>query len=109
MACSAWPCAMSTTSTSTPGRDQRLGPLEVVADRADRRPDQQPALGIAGGARVAGLAQHLAGGDQAAQPAVGVHQRQLFEAMLVQDAPRLHEAGPDRRGDQRRRGRSSPR
>ena len=38
-----WPCAVSTTSTSTPGLDQRLDALLGVLAGADRRADAQPA------------------------------------------------------------------
>ena len=38
-----WPCAVSTTSTSTPGVDEPLGPLERVGPHADGGPDPQPA------------------------------------------------------------------
>ena len=46
----AWPWAVSTTTTSTSGLDQRLDALEVV--HARRRPDPQPAALVLAGVGV---------------------------------------------------------
>ena len=54
-----WPCAMSMTSTSTPALSSSAGALEVVAGRADRRADAQPALLVARRERMPPLLEQI--------------------------------------------------
>ena len=61
------------------GAEEFGGALEVVALRADRRTDAQPAVRVAGGKRKLPLRDEILGGDQSAQRAVGVEQRKLLD------------------------------
>ena len=85
------------------GGEQRLGALEVAAAHADRGGHAQPALGVARGLRVAGLLLEVAQRDQAGDAAVGVGQRQLLDAVLVQQRERVVRRDARLAGDQARR------
>ena len=61
------------------GAQQLGGALEVVALRADRRADAQPALRVARGERQLLLLDQVLGRDQAEQAAVRVDERQLLD------------------------------
>ena len=71
------------------GLDQRRGALPGVAEVADRRADQQPAVGVLGGVReLLGLHEVL-DGDEPGEPALVVDQRQLLELVLAQQRGRV--------------------
>ena len=74
------------------GGEQRLGALEVAAAHADRRGHAQPALGVARRLRIARLLLEVAQRDHAGDAPVGVGQRQLLDAVLVQQRERLGRA-----------------
>ena len=95
---------MSTISTSTPGVDQGPGPLVRVLADADRGGDPQPAGVVLGGVRVLLALGEVLDGDQAAQPAGVVDERQLLDLVLAQQAERVVLGHPDRGGDQRHPG-----
>ena len=61
------------------GAEEFGGALEIVALRADRRADAQPAVRVAGGKRKLPLRDEILGGDQSAQRAVGIEQRKLLD------------------------------
>ena len=68
-----------------PGFDQGLGPVQEVAPGADGGPDPQPALGVLADVGPAAVQDDVLFGDEAADPAPVVHQRQLLDAVLVED------------------------
>ena len=80
-----WPCAVSTTSTSTLRGDQRLGALERVRADADGRADAQPALLVLRRVRELDPLLDVLDGDQALEPAVGVDDRQLLDLVAVEE------------------------
>ena len=65
-----------------PGANELRRALQIVAGRADRGADAQPALAsrVANGMRR--WLHEIARGDQAEQPAVGVDERQLLDLAL---------------------------
>ena len=91
-----WPCAMSMTITSTCALHELGGALEVVAGRADRRADAQPAVRIARRERQPLLAMDVLGGDQADQRAVRVDERQLLDLALRPSSARRPRASARR-------------
>ena len=97
-----WPWAVSTTRRSTPG-DERLGPLEGVGADADGGGDPEPAPVVLGGGRVLGLLLDVLDGDEPAEGAGVVDDRQLLDAVLPEDVLGLLERGAERRGDERGR------
>ena len=62
-----WPCAMSMTMHVDAGAEQLGGALEVIAGRANRGADAQPAAAVAGRKRHAPLAHEVTRGDQSDQ------------------------------------------
>ena len=82
-------------------RDQRLDPsLDVVAD-ADRAGAPQAALTVARGVREVEALLDVLHGDQAGETAVGVDERELLDAMRLQDRLRVVERRADGSGDER--------
>ena len=71
------------------GLEQRLGALQVAAAHADRRGHAQAALGVARRLRVARLLLEVAQRDHAGDAPVVVGQRQLLDAMAVQQRERV--------------------
>ena len=61
------------------GAKELRGALQIVALRADRRADAQPAVRVARRERKLPLRDEILGGDQSAQRAVGVQQRKLLD------------------------------
>ena len=82
------------------GGDQRARALERVRADADGRADPQPPLLVLRRERVLDPLADVLDGDQPAQPAVRVDDRQLLDPVAVQDRVRLVERRPDRRGDE---------
>ena len=84
-----WPCAVSTTMTSTPAstsasaRSSPASPVPVAA------PDAQPALLVLAGVREALRLLDVLDGDQADQPVVVVDDQQLLDPVLMQQPPGL--------------------
>ena len=71
------------------GRHQQLGALEaLVADRG-RGGDAQPPVGVLGGVGMRGRLLDVLDGDEADAAAVLVDDDELFDAVLVQQPPRL--------------------
>jgi hypothetical protein len=99
----AWPFATSGTSTSTPASTS-VGTLPGVAEVADRRTDEQPAVGVLRRVReLLGLHEVL-DGDQPGEPAVGLDDRQPLALVLAEQPGRVLARDPDRCRDQRHRG-----
>ena len=71
------------------GRDERLRALDCLGADADRRADAQPAALVLRRLRVLDLLLDVLDGDQPAQPAVGVDDRQLLDLVAVEDLLRL--------------------
>ena len=67
------------------GGDERLRALDRVRADADRRADAQPAALVLRRVRVLDLLLDVLDGDQPAQPAVGVDDRQLLDLVAVED------------------------
>ena len=83
--------------------EQRLDAvLEIGADADGRRAPQPPAR-VAGGVGELVALLDVLHRDEAAQEPVGVDQRQLLDAMLLQHGLGLLERGADLGGDQTRR------
>ena len=93
-----WPCAVSTTSTSTPAVDQRLRALERVRPDADGRADAEPAAGVLRRVRVLDRFSMSLTVIRPAEDAVRVDDRQLLDLVAVQDLLGLLERRADRRG-----------
>ena len=74
------------------GREQRLGAFQVAAAHADRRGHAQAPLAVAGGVRIARLLLEVAQRDHAGDAPVGVRQRQLLDAVPVQQRERIGSA-----------------
>ena len=82
------------------GGDQRLGAVEVVAADPDRGRHAKAALAVARRARIAVGEREIAQRDEAGDPVVVVHERQLLDPVRGQEAPRLLELDPGRGGDE---------
>ncbi len=78
------------------GLHQQIQPLQRLVADADGRRAQQPAALVGGAVGVVDLLENVFDGDQPLRAAVAVHQRQLFDAMAVQDGLGLFQAGADR-------------
>ena len=78
------------------GVDERLGPLEGVGADPDRGADPEPAPLVLGGVGVLGPLLDVLDGDQPAQDAVVVDDRQLLDAVLPEDLLGLLERGAER-------------
>ncbi len=96
-----WPCAVSTTSTSTPARDERLRALERILGDADRRAAAQPAERVLARVRILDRLLDVLDGDEPLQPEVLVDDEQLLDLVPVQDLARLVERRADRHGEER--------
>ena len=84
-----WPCAVSTTMTSTSAAISASRPRVPVLADAGRGGDAQPAQLVLVGERVRLRLVHVLDGDQP-DAAIGVvHHQQLFDAVAVQQPPRL--------------------
>ncbi len=99
-----WPCAVSTTSTSTSASISARGALERVRPDPDGGADAQPPLLVLRGERELDPLPDVLDGDQALEPPVGVDHRQLLDLVLVQDLVRLFERRPHGCGDEVGRG-----
>ena len=87
-----------------PGVDQRGGALPGLAEVADRGADEEAAVGVlAGVGELLGLHEVL-DGDQPAEPALVVDDRQALALVLAQQHRGLVVADADVPGDQRHRG-----
>ena len=85
------------------GVDEGRGALPGVAEVADRRPDEEPAVGVLRGVReLLGLHEVL-DRDEAAEAAVVVDQGQPLTLVLAQQRGGVVAGDPDPTGDQRRR------
>ena len=82
------------------GLDERLRALERVGPDADRGADAQPPLLVLRRLRELDLLLDVLDGDQPAQPAVGVDDRELLDLVAVEDLLGLGERRADRRGDE---------
>ena len=82
------------------GLDQLRRALEIIAAGADGRRHAQPAQRILAGARVLHALLDVLDGDEPAQHAARIHDRQLLDAMLRQGLLGFLERGADGRGDQ---------
>ena len=71
------------------GRDERLRALDRLGADADRRADAQPAAVVLRRLRVLDLLLDVLDGDEPAQPAVGVDDRELLDLVAVEDLLRL--------------------
>ena len=78
-----WPCAVSTTSASTPAFDQQLDALFGALAHADRGADAQLAVRVARGVREAGLLGDVLHRHQAAQLEGVVDDQHALELVLV--------------------------
>jgi hypothetical protein len=85
------------------GLDQGGGALPGVAEVADRRADEQAAVGVLAGVRVLLGAHEVLDGDQPGELAVGVDERQPLALVLAQDRGGVLARDADRRGDERHR------
>ena len=81
-----WPCATSTTITSTPASISALARTSASPPTPTAGADHQPAVGVLGGQRVLLALGEVLDRDEPAQPAVGVDQRQLLDLVLPQQA-----------------------
>ena len=95
-----WPCAVSSTSTSAPGVDERPGTIERVRPDADGGRNTQPPLVVLRRVRVRDPLRDVLDGDEAAQHAVRVHDGQLLDLVAVEDALGLLESRALRRSDE---------
>ena len=95
-----WPCAVSTTITSTSASISASTRAEAVLADAGRGGDAQAALLVLAGVRMGLRLLHVLDGDQA-DAAIGVvdHQ-QLLDPVAVQQAPGLVRRDVGRHGDQ---------
>ena len=96
-----WPWAVSIATASTPSGDERLDPL--LRDRRRRRPPRRSAAGRAVSREAFGNSWRFWMSLTVIRPAqatVGVDERQLLDAVLLQDRLGLLERGADRRGDE---------
>ena len=91
------------------GRDQRLRALERVGPDADRGADAKPALRVLRRLRELDALRDVLDRDQALEHAVVVDDRELLDAVAVQQPLGLGERRPDRRGDEVRARSSAPR
>jgi hypothetical protein len=95
---------VSTTITSTDaGVDQQARPLVGVLSHAQGGADDQPAPGVLGRQRVLVALDEVLDGDQPAQPAALVDQRELLDLVLGEQGQRGVGVDAHRRGDQRHR------
>jgi hypothetical protein len=85
------------------GVHQGHRPLVRLLADPNGGPAQQAAVRVLGGLRVLLGLDEILDGDQAAEFAVGVHQRQFLDLVLAQQAERGLGADPDRGRDQRHR------
>ena len=91
------PWAVSIVTASTPAADERLDPrLEVVAD-ADRGRAAQATGVVTAGVRELLALLDVLDRDQPGEPAVVVDERQLLDAVPLQDRLGLVERGADGR------------
>ena len=97
---SLWPCAESTTITSTPAATRPRGPGGGVGAAADRGGDPQPAVLVLVGVGVLAPLEDVLDGDQTLEDSLRVDHRQLLDPMLGQDPLGVVQAGAHRRGDQ---------
>ena len=87
-----------------PGLDERRGALPRLAEVADRGTDEEAAVGVlAGVGELLGLHEVL-DGDEPAQAALGVDDRQPLALVLAQQRGGLVVADADLPGDERHRG-----
>ena len=82
------------------GIQQQLQPLVQLRAHAHRRSHQQAAPLVGGRVGEVQLLENVLVGDQPLEVVVVVHQRQLFDAMAVQDGLGLLQRGAHGRGDQ---------
>ena len=85
--------------------DERVGPLLDIGADPDRRGHPQAAPGVTGGVRELLALQDVLHRDQPDQAAVVVDERQLLDAVLLQEGLGLVQGGADR-GRHERRGAS---
>ena len=80
------------------GIDQQLGAQEAGVTRAGGRADAQALVLVLGGERMVGGLFHVVHGDEPDAAVVVVHDDELLDAVLVQQAPCLGpvDARPDR-------------
>ena len=96
-----WPCAVSTTSTSTPAATSACARSMRILRHADRRAAAQAAERVLARVRILDRLLDVLDGDQPLQPEVLVDDQQLLDLVLVQDLARLVERRADRHGEQR--------
>ena len=82
------------------GLCQFHGAFEKISRRADGRADAQASLVVFGGARILELFLDVLYGDEAFQIEVLVHDEELFDAVLLEDALGLLERGANGHGDE---------
>ena len=82
------------------GVQQQLQPLVQLRAHADRRRHQQPPALVGGRVGEVLLLEDVLVGDQPSQVEILVHQRQLLDAVLVEDRLGLFQRGAHGRGDQ---------
>ena len=104
-----WPCAVSTTSTSTLGATSAAARSSASGPDADGGADAQAALVVLRRVRVLDPLLDVLDGDEPLEPPVGVDDRELLDLVPVEDLLRLLERRPDRRGDELRARSSAPR
>jgi hypothetical protein len=80
--------------------DQRLCTLDRVGPDADRGAHAQASVRILRRLRKLDALRDVLDRDQPSQPAVGVDDRKLLDAMAVQELLRLGERRADRGGDE---------
>ena len=81
-----WPCAVSTTTRSTPASISRsVRSIALVADRGGGG-DAQPALLVLAGVGIGDRLLDVLDGDQADAAVLVVDDQQLLDAVLVQEA-----------------------
>ena len=81
-----WPCAVSTTTRSTPASIRILGTVETLVADGRRGGDAQAALLVLAGVRIGDRLLHVLDGDQADAAVLVVDHEQLLDAVLVQQA-----------------------
>ena len=95
-----WPWAVSTTSTSTSASTRAPARSKASVPTPTAAADAEAALLVLRRERVLDPLADVLDRDQAAQPPVGVDDRQLLDPVPVQDRVRLVERRPDRCGDE---------
>ena len=82
---SEWPCAVSTTNTSHPHRDQLHRALFRVLSDPDCRPDPKPTLRIERRIRELDLFLDILDGDESTYATLFVDDWQLFDPVAMED------------------------